>query len=236
MRFLPYEPVAAHLSSNFSGSGEQFCGAEKCIDHDHDTQQHCVQGSSLCHTAKEESPWLEVDLGAILPVGSVVIWNRLDCCRERLGYFELYLSADPPFAEAVAAPQEDFIDVCRRCHMDKTGDELHHHHCEVECMRPPPSPPSPPPPVSPPPRTKELCATGFADTASVQLVCSCVGVGKYVTLVLPGAERTLHVQEIRIYGPAPPPPPNRAHLPPAAELDARRIPAVGARLSHSLEW
>ena len=48
---------------------------------------------------------------------------------------------------------------CRACRMDYEGDELHHHHCDLQCsglatlqqlrlMLPPPPPPSPMPPAA----------------------------------------------------------------------------------------
>jgi alpha-L-fucosidase len=40
-----------------------------------------------------------VDLGASTPVGSVVIWNRTDCCGSRLGDYWVFVS-DTPFQAA----------------------------------------------------------------------------------------------------------------------------------------
>jgi len=35
------------------------------------------------HTSEEENPWLTIDLGAAQTVGSVVVYNRADCCEDR---------------------------------------------------------------------------------------------------------------------------------------------------------
>jgi mono/diheme cytochrome c family protein len=34
--------------------------------------------NSVCHTGTEDNPWWEVDLGSMMPVDRVVIWNRTD--------------------------------------------------------------------------------------------------------------------------------------------------------------
>ncbi|MEO0473685.1 MAG: T9SS type A sorting domain-containing protein, partial [Bacteroidota bacterium] len=47
---------------------------------------------SVTHTAAGQSnAWWEVDLGATYPVGDIVIWNRTDCCSNRLGNFTVSL-------------------------------------------------------------------------------------------------------------------------------------------------
>lgn len=49
---------------------------------------------SVTHTADELSPWWQVDLGAIQPIGDVVLYNRTDCCANRLSNFKLLVSND----------------------------------------------------------------------------------------------------------------------------------------------
>ncbi|XP_057307272.1 uncharacterized protein LOC130645326 isoform X2 [Hydractinia symbiolongicarpus] len=39
---------------------------------------------SCMHTAKDKKPWLRIDLGTLRLVEKVVIYNRADCCSERL--------------------------------------------------------------------------------------------------------------------------------------------------------
>jgi len=39
---------------------------------------------SVSHTAVQEAPWWEVDLGRSGPIQQVTVWNRADCCQERL--------------------------------------------------------------------------------------------------------------------------------------------------------
>ena len=55
--------------------------------------------NSVTATNFENSPWWQVDLGASTPVGSIVIWNRTDCCGSRLGDYWVFVS-DTPFLAA----------------------------------------------------------------------------------------------------------------------------------------
>lgn len=46
---------------------------------------------SVTHTAAERGAWWEVDLGDVHQIERVVIWNRTDCCDERLQGFTIQL-------------------------------------------------------------------------------------------------------------------------------------------------
>jgi len=53
---------------------------------------------SVTHTLEQQpDPWWQVDFGASLPMTSIVIWNRADCCADRLRDFWVFVS-DSPFA------------------------------------------------------------------------------------------------------------------------------------------
>jgi alpha-L-fucosidase len=52
---------------------------------------------SLSHTTSEQNPWWQADLGASKQLTSVVVWNRVDCCADRLKDFYVFTS-DQPFA------------------------------------------------------------------------------------------------------------------------------------------
>ncbi|MFE1951527.1 GH92 family glycosyl hydrolase [Streptomyces sp. NPDC059524] len=65
---------------------------------------------SVTHTAEDGSaePWWQVDLGASRAISDVTVWNRTDCCSERLTDYYVLVS-DTPFtgdslAEALAQP------------------------------------------------------------------------------------------------------------------------------------
>ncbi|MFY9553129.1 MAG: discoidin domain-containing protein [Blastocatellia bacterium] len=52
-------------------------------------------GGSVTHTNYENQPWLEVDLGNVQQIQNVKIWNRTDCCSDRLTSFNVVVSDQP---------------------------------------------------------------------------------------------------------------------------------------------
>jgi alpha-L-fucosidase len=65
---------------------------------------------SVTHTAEDGSaePWWQVDLGADVPIQEIAVWNRTDCCSERLSDYHVLVS-DQPFtsdslSETLAQP------------------------------------------------------------------------------------------------------------------------------------
>ena len=50
--------------------------------------------SSVTHTDSGAQPWWQVDLGATKDIGEVVLYNRTDCCADRLSNFEIKVSND----------------------------------------------------------------------------------------------------------------------------------------------
>jgi hypothetical protein len=51
-------------------------------------------GGSVTHT-DNQLPWWEVDLGAVYDISTIRIWNRTDCCRERLTQFRIVVGETP---------------------------------------------------------------------------------------------------------------------------------------------
>lgn len=51
--------------------------------------------NSVTHTAGDVQPWWQVDLGQLRQIGTIKIWNRTDCCPERLSNFYLLVSDNP---------------------------------------------------------------------------------------------------------------------------------------------
>ncbi len=41
-------------------------------------------GNSVTHTTTENNPWWQVDLGGVKDIGRIVVYNRGDCCGDRL--------------------------------------------------------------------------------------------------------------------------------------------------------
>ncbi len=46
--------------------------------------QKGAQWYNFVHTSCGDVPWVEVDLGSVVRVWKVVLWNRQDCCQERV--------------------------------------------------------------------------------------------------------------------------------------------------------
>jgi hypothetical protein len=51
---------------------------------------------SVTHTVGQLNPWWQVDLGSTVAITSLSIWNRTDCCPDRLNDFWVFVS-DTPF-------------------------------------------------------------------------------------------------------------------------------------------
>src|SRR5436309_2544435 len=51
---------------------------------------------SVTHTYGCANDWWQVDLGSSYLVSSVAIWNRMDCCSDRLSDYWVFVS-DTPF-------------------------------------------------------------------------------------------------------------------------------------------
>jgi hypothetical protein len=69
-------------------------GATEAVDGN--TNGNFFDGS-VTSTNRDTNAWWEVDLGASVPIDSVVIWNRTDCCSDRLSDYWIFLS-DTPFS------------------------------------------------------------------------------------------------------------------------------------------
>lgn len=55
--------------------------------------------NSVSHTNNRPHEWWQVDLGSVEQIGSARIWNRTDCCRERLIKFYVLVSDVPFYSE-----------------------------------------------------------------------------------------------------------------------------------------
>jgi hypothetical protein len=42
------------------------------------------QWGNFVHTSCGDVPWIEVDLGSVVRIHKVVVWNRQDCCQSRI--------------------------------------------------------------------------------------------------------------------------------------------------------
>ncbi len=81
----------ARQSSTYAGNA----GAGAAVDGNTDG---IYAHRSTTHTNQESQPWWEVDLGASHPIEEVRLWNREDCCANRLSKFKITIS-DTPFTD-----------------------------------------------------------------------------------------------------------------------------------------
>jgi hypothetical protein len=56
-------------------------------------------------TASQKNPWWQVDLGAVYDIRKIVVWNRRDCCWERLKNFHIMVSESPITDNSTSANQ-----------------------------------------------------------------------------------------------------------------------------------
>ena len=71
-----------HKGGKASQSSVDYGGDPK-RGNDGNTNQNYNDGS-VTHTKSETNPWWQIDLGGIKEIGRIKIWNRSDCCGDRL--------------------------------------------------------------------------------------------------------------------------------------------------------
>jgi hypothetical protein len=59
--------------------------------------------NSITHTKYEQGAWWQVDLGNQKNIKKIVIYNRTDCCADRLSNYQVSISnkADKSFSNSV---------------------------------------------------------------------------------------------------------------------------------------
>ncbi|MGB0384091.1 MAG: lamin tail domain-containing protein [Ardenticatenaceae bacterium] len=50
---------------------------------------------SVTHTNNDTNAWWEMDLGGLVDIDTIRLWNRTNCCSSRLSNFHLFVSDDP---------------------------------------------------------------------------------------------------------------------------------------------
>src|SRR5262249_27273011 len=80
---IPSGPdIALNMPTSQSST---FPGYPASKANDGNTDGNVGHGSvTVTNSATEANPWWQVDLGASATVNSVVVWNRTDCCGNRL--------------------------------------------------------------------------------------------------------------------------------------------------------
>ena len=52
-------------------------------------------GRSVTHTNNNTNAWWQIDLGAVRNIHDIILWNRTDCCSNRLSNFHVFVSNVP---------------------------------------------------------------------------------------------------------------------------------------------
>ncbi|MEM7126668.1 MAG: putative Ig domain-containing protein [Chloroflexota bacterium] len=74
----------------------------RAIDGDNDG---VYNNGSITHTQNEANAWWEVDLGRQHNLTTISLWNRTDCCSNRLSNFHVFVSDDPFDSTSLSATQ-----------------------------------------------------------------------------------------------------------------------------------
>ena len=75
--------------TNFNPSGDAWHAVDGNTDGNY-------MAGTVTHTNGDSQPWWQVDLGAVSSIGNIDLWNRNDCCAERLTSYYVFVS-DAPF-------------------------------------------------------------------------------------------------------------------------------------------
>jgi len=80
---------ATSQSSHYSLTAGQ---PQKAVDGNTDGRW---SSRSVTHTKSQKNPWWTVDLGEVHDISKVQIWNRTDCCRNRLNNIKILIKKKP---------------------------------------------------------------------------------------------------------------------------------------------
>ena len=124
---------------------------------------------TFCHSgADTSSPWLSISFSASVDINYVLVYNRADCCQDRINKFQLWVGTSNGDYNSATS---------NSCGVDAVDLEV------------PDSAGTGP--------FSFRCLDSFGSPHS----------GTHLTLVLPGASRTLNIGELEAYGPPPSPSP-----------------------------
>jgi len=93
---------AIQSSSPYGAQG----AADKAIDGIKNCSWNFAGGyNSVTHTSTENMPYWQADLGSSQYIDNIMIYNREDCCKERLANYKVFVSNDPKIANLTSAYQ-----------------------------------------------------------------------------------------------------------------------------------
>jgi alpha-L-fucosidase 2 len=102
---------ATQSSTAFNGA------ASRAVDGNTDGT---YSAGSVTHTDFQDQPWWQVDLGEAHDIDQIAIWNRTDCCSDRLTDFYVLVSEEP-FVSGSLADVLDQEGVWVGHHPDEAG-------------------------------------------------------------------------------------------------------------------
>ena len=79
--------------------------AEKAVD---GNREGNYNANSVSHTSNSPNEWWEVDLGGQKNIREIRIWNRTDCCPERLSNFYVMVSPVPFASGSLSSSLNDY--------------------------------------------------------------------------------------------------------------------------------
>ncbi|MEZ5040728.1 MAG: discoidin domain-containing protein [Saprospiraceae bacterium] len=94
--------IALGKTATQSSTGYTIGGAEKAIDGNTNGKWN-PGNNSITHTNGQADPWWQLDLGSLNEIQRIKIWNRLDCCSNRLSGFYIMVSETPITANNTVA-------------------------------------------------------------------------------------------------------------------------------------
>ncbi len=108
-------PGLVNLSTNHPTTQSSTYGSAVASLAADGNQNGNFSGGSVTQTLSDAAPWWQIDLGVVRAISHVSIFNRTDCCGERLGEFYVFTS-ETPFSSAdpvVTASQAGVLSVHR---------------------------------------------------------------------------------------------------------------------------
>ena len=96
-------------SSSYPGAAPAYLAVDGNTDGDYAHR-------SVAVTYRVTDAWWEVDLGSVVDIDHVVLWNRTDCCSDRLRHFHVFVSDVPFDVRDIknTSAQDGVLDVFRR--------------------------------------------------------------------------------------------------------------------------
>jgi hypothetical protein len=92
-QWMPEDPsnIALYKPAKQSSVFE-VCSADRALDGNKDGNWH---NASVTTTNQTNKPWWEVDLLGVYDISSITIYNRTDCCHDRINNFNIRVSNTP---------------------------------------------------------------------------------------------------------------------------------------------